>query len=235
MTNQLENQNSKHPARKVKILLAGNDLAKLESLKNLLQSSQGITLTGTALISNIRKTQSDSPPPDVLLLALAQLDDIQSPDIQKLRAQHTDMRVVLSGHFDEPESISSILESGIQGYFPHGASAKLIEKVLLNNVSGCILVPDETIKEIFKTRSSASQDSKQNDSSTKSVPKVQVTPRERDVLNLLARGMSNRAICAELSVAEVTVKKHVQSIIGKMGVKDRTQAALQGVRLGLIK
>ena len=65
-------------------------------------------------------------------------------------------------------------------------------------------------------------------------PIVQLTPRELDVLRLVAKGMTNRSICKELNLAEVTIKKHVQSIMGKMGVKDRTQAALRGVRLGLI-
>jgi DNA-binding NarL/FixJ family response regulator len=53
------------------------------------------------------------------------------------------------------------------------------------------------------------------------------------VLRLLAQGNANKEICAELNLAEVTVKKHVQSLIGKLGVSDRTQAAIIGVRLGV--
>ena len=63
---------------------------------------------------------------------------------------------------------------------------------------------------------------------------MDLTPRELDVLRLVAKGQTNRAICQELNLAEVTIKKHVQSIMSKMGVRDRTQAALRGVRLGLI-
>jgi DNA-binding NarL/FixJ family response regulator len=63
---------------------------------------------------------------------------------------------------------------------------------------------------------------------------VTLTPRELDVLRPLSRGSTNREIAEQLHLAEVTVKKHVQSILSKMGVKDRIQAALQGVRLGLV-
>jgi DNA-binding NarL/FixJ family response regulator len=63
---------------------------------------------------------------------------------------------------------------------------------------------------------------------------VDLTPRELDVLMRVAQGKTNRAIAKDLHLAEVTIKKHVQSILEKMGVRDRTQAALRGVRLGLI-
>jgi NarL family two-component system response regulator LiaR len=60
-----------------------------------------------------------------------------------------------------------------------------------------------------------------------------LTPREREVLELLSRGFTNKRIAAELGVSEKTVKTHVGSILGKLGVTDRTQAALYAVREGL--
>lgn len=55
------------------------------------------------------------------------------------------------------------------------------------------------------------------------------------MLRLLAQGNANKDICAALNLAEVTVKKHVQSLIGKLGVSDRTQAAILGVRMGVVQ
>ena len=60
-----------------------------------------------------------------------------------------------------------------------------------------------------------------------------LTTREMDVLKFLAQGCGNKAISAQLNLAEVTVKKHVQSLIGKLGVPDRINAAIAGVRMGL--
>ena len=61
-----------------------------------------------------------------------------------------------------------------------------------------------------------------------------LTPREREVLGLIGRGMANKVIARELSLSEKTVKAHVSSILAKLGVHDRTQAALYAVREGLV-
>jgi two-component system, NarL family, response regulator LiaR len=61
-----------------------------------------------------------------------------------------------------------------------------------------------------------------------------LTPREREVLALIGRGMPNKIIARELSLSEKTVKAHVSSILAKLGVTDRTQAALYAVREGLV-
>ena len=60
-----------------------------------------------------------------------------------------------------------------------------------------------------------------------------LTPREREVLALIGRGMANKVIARELSLSEKTVKAHVSNILAKLGVSDRTQAALYAVRAGL--
>ncbi len=61
-----------------------------------------------------------------------------------------------------------------------------------------------------------------------------LTPREREVLALIGRGMANKVIARELSLSEKTVKAHVSNILAKLGVSDRTQAALYAVRAGLV-
>ncbi len=60
------------------------------------------------------------------------------------------------------------------------------------------------------------------------------TPREREVLGLVARGRSNPQIAQELVISRATAKTHVERIIGKLGVSDRTQAALRAIELGLV-
>ena len=65
-------------------------------------------------------------------------------------------------------------------------------------------------------------------------PQGGLTPREREVAELIARGRSNKLIALELGIAEKTVKTHVGNILGKLGLSDRTQAALYAVREGLV-
>jgi DNA-binding NarL/FixJ family response regulator len=64
-------------------------------------------------------------------------------------------------------------------------------------------------------------------------PLAQLTPREREVLALVARGFANKRIARELGIAEKTVKTHVGHVLAKLGVTDRTQAAVHAVRMGL--
>ena len=66
-------------------------------------------------------------------------------------------------------------------------------------------------------------------------PFESLTERERDILKLLGRGMSNKEIASELTLTEMTVKGYVSDIFMKLGVSDRTQAALMAVRFGLVK
>jgi DNA-binding NarL/FixJ family response regulator len=66
-------------------------------------------------------------------------------------------------------------------------------------------------------------------------PEEALTAREREVLELIARGLPNKLIARELEIAEKTVKTHVSSILSKLGLTDRTQAALYAVRAGLIE
>ena len=122
------------------------------------------------------------------------------------------------------------LDWGIDGFLTHEASIDLIKNALLSAMAGGSLLSKSAIEHAFKTNTPFTRQLDRKNSPRE----AKLTPRELDVLRLLARGMSNRSLCQELQLAEVTVKKHVQSIIAKLDVKDRTQAALRGVGLGLI-
>ena len=162
--------------------------------------------------------------PDVVLMDLVMPGGGGVAAIRRLRERVPDTRVVVLTSFASDDQVIPAVQAGAAGYLlkdvdPPGleAAVRLVhegEALLDPQVAGRVMA------EVAHPPASADLAS--------------LTPREREVLALLGRGMSNRELADTLVVSEKTVKTHVSSILMKLGVHDRTQAALLAVREGLI-
>jgi DNA-binding NarL/FixJ family response regulator len=125
------------------------------------------------------------------------------------------------------------IRAGAAGYLVKDCSQELLCHTIKAASDGGTLIRSELLSQAIQGLYRPSRGSQGGPG----VPSLveQLTSREMDVLRLLAEGWANREIARELSLAEVTVKKHVQAIIGKLGASDRTHAAITAVRLGLIQ
>ena len=137
--------------------------------------------------------------------------------IRKIRALDPKARFVVLTTYEGDEDIYQALEAGAQGYIikgmPHEA---LVDALKWVNAGGRFLPPPIA----------RALDSRTPDSS--------LSPREREVLNLLAQGKSNKEIASQLTITEVTVKTHVSVILMRMGVTDRIQAVVAALQRGLV-
>jgi NarL family two-component system response regulator LiaR len=125
--------------------------------------------------------------------------------------------------FDTDERILGAVKAGAQGYLLKGAPRDQIFKaVRVVHEGGSLLQPIVASRLL------------QGISPDQEKPRP-ITPRELDVLNLMARGLQNKEIAAELGISDRTVKFHVGSILNKMGAGNRTEAVSAGVQRGLIK
>ncbi len=157
--------------------------------------------------------------PDIVLLDLVLPGMSGVEAVQRLRTQHPDVKVVVLTSFAGQDSVLSVVRAGVSGYLLKDVGpAELADALRAVHAGGVPLHP--TIAATVM----ASVTEPQHDP---------LTPRETEVLRLLARGLSNRLIARELVLSEKTVKVHVSAILGKLGVADRTQAALYAVRRGL--
>ncbi|WP_375403251.1 response regulator [uncultured Sphingomonas sp.] len=168
--------------------------------------------------------------PDLVLLdvRMPRLDGMGTA--RRVRDECPGVGIVMVTMHDSPEYLAEALRAGASGYVLKDASrrellaalrAVLNGETFLNGALAARLVRGTRLFE-----GPASDVKRTNET---------LTPRELDVLGLVARGMTNKEVGRELAISPGTVKAHVERIIGKLGVADRTQAAVRGVERGLVR
>jgi DNA-binding NarL/FixJ family response regulator len=157
--------------------------------------------------------------PDIVLLDLVLPGMPGVEAVQRIREQHPDVKVVVLTSFSGADSVLSAARAGVSGYLLKDVGpAELADALRAVHAGGVPLHPSVAATVMHSVTEPAREP---------------LTPREAEVLRLVARGLSNRGIARELALSEKTVKTHVSAILGKLAVADRTQAALYAVRHGL--
>lgn len=156
--------------------------------------------------------------PEVTLmdLRLPTLNGIEAT--AAIRSRFPDARIIMLTSFDGEEDIYRALESGVRAYLLKSVSKEELLSTVRIVASGGSRIPP-TVAERLAQR----------------IQKSALTRRELDVLQRIVAGASNKQIAAVLGIAEATVKTHVNNILGKMSVSDRTEAAIAAIRHGLVR
>jgi len=211
----------------VRVLLVDDQALFREALATLLATHDGIDVVGEAGNGEEALSRVAAVAPDVVLMDLRMpvLDGVAAT--RRLRLEHPSVQVIALTTFDDDEDVFAALRAGAVGYLLKDvSSARLIEGVLAAARGESVLQPSVAAKVVARFAQLSEP-----------VPRPLVVPlseREREVLRLLADGRSNREIAAKLFLAEGTVKNHVTNLLGKLGARDRTQAALLARDLGLL-
>ena len=164
--------------------------------------------------------------PDVVMLDLEmpEMDGVET--LQRLREDDPDIRVIVFTAFDTDERILPAVQAGAQGYLLKGAPRDQIGQAVRVVHSGDSLLQPVIASKLLRQAS-------QTADSTDALGSV--TPRESEVLNLLAHGLQNKEIAAQLGISERTVKFHVGSILSKLNAGNRTEVVTIAVQRGLIE
>lgn len=168
--------------------------------------------------------------PDVLLLDLRmpRYDGIWT--LERLRERGVDVPVLVLTTFDDDELVLGALRAGARGYLLKDVTLeRLVEAVKTLASGGTLLRPaitDRLLRALREGEAPASE--------TGASAPVPLTEREREVLRLLAAGLSNREIAESLFLAEGTVKNHVSNVLMKLGSRDRTRAVLRALHHGML-
>jgi NarL family two-component system response regulator LiaR len=160
-------------------------------------------------------------PPDVVLMdmVMPKLDGVEA--MQRIRAARPQTRVIVLTSFGDDETLLPAVRAGASGYILKSAEPREVVRAIRAAHAGEAVIDSKSAARLFEALARP-----QPSSHT-------LTPRELEVLACVCNGLSNKRIAGELGLSEKTVKAHVGHILAKLGVTDRTQAALLAVREGL--
>ncbi len=201
----------------IRVLIVEDHNVVRQGLVALINMAEGIQVVGEAAdgveaIAQFRKHQPDVTMIDLRLPKLGGVDVIQ-----RVRSETPNARFVVLTTYDGDEDIYRALKSGAKAYLLKGMTSEELITTIREVAAGKSHIP-AAIAERLAERMGTED----------------LTPREADVLEQIVHGKSNKEIATELDISEATVKTHINSLLSKLGVTDRTQAATAAIRRGLV-
>ena len=214
----------------IRVLLVDDQRLMREGLRTLLELEPDLQVAGEAGDGQAALDAYAALRPDVVLMDIRMpgMDGVEAT--RRLRRDDPDARVVILTTFDDDEYVIEGLRAGALGYLLKDVSGHDLAAAIRTVAAGGALIAPAVMRTVLTEFARTAAPARAPDAG---LPEP-LSDRERDVLRLVALGLSNREIAERLSLAEGTVKNHVTSILQKIGVRDRTQAALRGRELGLL-
>jgi DNA-binding NarL/FixJ family response regulator len=205
-------------AEPVTVVVADDQSAVREGLVLLLGTLPGITVIGDAEDGQAAVDMVAASHPQIVLMDLnmPRCDGVAAT--RRIRVDYPQTQVVVLTTYSDDESIISALQAGALGYLTKDATRAEIGRAVLAAAAGQAVLDPEVQQRLLLAAARAPAAAPGDDG------EGDLTPRESDVLRLIAEGKSNREIARALFVSEATVKTHVNRIFAKTGSRDRTQA-----------
>lgn len=212
----------------IRVLVAADSVVARAGLESVVARRPSLTVAGTSSAGAELAHLVDELQPDVVLVEPPMHDDDDVVAAMRTVSDwvHGTALVILS---DAPENgaMADLFRLGIRGVLPRAAGAEEIVVAIEAAALGLAVIRDDDLAALLPQRPVAAR-------GLLRVPAQALTPREIEVLTMLAEGLGNKQIAGRLGISEHTVKAHVAAIFGKLGVSTRTEAATLGARLGVI-
>jgi DNA-binding NarL/FixJ family response regulator len=206
----------------IRVVLAEDHAVVRAGIQRLLAATDDISVVGLAADGNEAIDLVRECEPDVVVmdLSMPNLDGIAATRV--ITNDHEEVRVlVLTSHSDR-DRILDAFDAGATGYFLKDADPEDLAKAVRSAARGETPVDPRAASVLLARREAAR-------------PATDLTDREMDVLVLVAEGLPNKLIARKLGISEKTVKTHLTHVFQRIGVSDRTQAALWAHRVGLVR
>jgi DNA-binding NarL/FixJ family response regulator len=214
----------------IRVLLVDDQRLMREGLHILLALQPGLEIVGEAENGAAALAAYEELRPDVVLM------DVRMPGMDgveatwRLRERWPTARIVILTTFDDDEYVFEALRAGALGYLLKDVSGHDLAQAVRTVATGGALIEPSVAAKVVAEFARVVPPAREAHAGLAEP----LSEREVEILRLLAGGLTNRQIAARLSLTEGTVKNYVTSVLGKLGARDRTQAAIRARELGLI-
>ncbi|MCG3111786.1 MAG: response regulator transcription factor [Candidatus Manganitrophus sp. SB1] len=215
---------------KIRILIADDHRVVREGLVAILKSRSDMDVVGEAIngFEVIEKTKALKPDVILMDISMPQMNGVEAT--RAVRKISPEIGIVVLTMHDDDATIFELVRTGVHGYLLKDADSSEIVKAIQSIYKGESIIHPSIARKILGEFSQLEPEQ------VKKAPRqmYNLSGREVDVLRRVAKGKTNKEIASELHLSEKTIKNHVRNIFHKMGVYDRTEAAMKGVQEGII-
>lgn len=218
------------PAQTIRVLIVEDHRLVAEGLQALLGAYTDIQLVGVAgsVADAVRMDRAEHP--DVILMDFRLPDGTGAEATAQIRQQHRSAAVVFLSTDDSEDTLVAAVRAGGCGYLSKSRAATEVAAAVRRAAEGEMLIPASQLAGLL-----ARAQDRARDEAERTRLLTELTPREREILGLMADGLDNRAIASRLSISFTTVRGHVQNILEKLEAHSKLEAVARAARYALLR
>ncbi len=206
----------------INILIADDHAVLRHGLRLILDSEEDFTVVGEATNGQEAVAQALALQPQVVLMDMGMPELTGIEAARQIKAQNSDINVLILTISNNDKDLIEAVKAGARGYLLKSSESSEVIGAIRRIAAGETVLPPDIVTRVL-------------DELTDPTPAPQpLTKRETGILKLIAQGLGNKEIAADLHISENTVKTHVRHILEKLGLNNRAEAAAYAVRAGLL-
>ncbi len=217
----------------IRVLLVARHQMVQDGFKLLIESSDEIVVSAVTSVDNGFEQSDFEPVPEVAVVSLTSDGPVEL--ISRLHEKLPDLRIVVIVSSDDLELQAQALERGAVGIVNEDQNPRLLIEAVKQTYAGETWLNQVVLNKVIqRNRSNAGQNGDQSSKFDSESGTETLTKRELEVLDLIGKGLKNKQIAKQLLISEPTVRCHLSSIYGKLGVNDRLNLVIKAYQIGLL-